>query len=413
MGAGVPRLRGGPRRFVAGEADEIGGIAAVDDLTIELTLSRPDVTIPGVLAIPPFYALPAEEVQAEGKRSSSRWDRSWKLEELYQSQRRYRCSRFTDYIYADQLPYFDDCLEWGITPTLEAQRVQRGELEAMGARARPDRAPAPAEWRRRADLQLWESLPRLVRVRRHPPAIRRPAGAARGQPRLQPGAAATAVDPPAGHFYPTALLGYDPEATVYAYDPERAQALLDEAEVTGLEIPCRSGARPGREPAAAAAGPGCGRHHGDPGAGSGQRVRIRGRLARDVSGLARGWGMGLPDPAELYNSMMKTGAHPTTAATATKRSTASAPRRSDDRPAARGELYAQAEQILLDDARPLRRRPPVGHAEAARAAELHLGAGPLPALGPLLAAVLGRARDASAGHAQRAGRPAGGDGDPR
>ena len=41
---------------------------------------------------------------------------------------------------------------------------------------------------------------------------------------------------PTGHFYPTAVLGYDPEATVYAYDPERAKALLAEAGVSGLEI---------------------------------------------------------------------------------------------------------------------------------------------------------------------------------
>jgi peptide/nickel transport system substrate-binding protein len=65
----------------------------------------------------------------------------------------------------------------------------------------------------------------------------------------------------------------------------------------------------------------------------------------------RGWGMGLPDPAELYNSMMKTGAPANYGGYSNEevdRLGAEAQRTTD--PAARGELYAQAEQLLIDDA---------------------------------------------------------------
>ncbi|MGH2614090.1 MAG: ABC transporter substrate-binding protein, partial [Thermomicrobiales bacterium] len=94
--------------FVAGDAGEISGIKVVDDYTIELELDRPDVTIPGVLGIPPFYILPAEVVQAAGEDFSFMMGSGpFRLEELDQTQRVYRCSRFEDYVYADRLPYFD------------------------------------------------------------------------------------------------------------------------------------------------------------------------------------------------------------------------------------------------------------------------------------------------------------------
>ena len=65
----------------------------------------------------------------------------------------------------------------------------------------------------------------------------------------------------------------------------------------------------------------------------------------------RGWGMGLPDPSELYNSMMKTGAPSNYGGYSNEevdRLGAEAQRTTD--PAARGDLYGQAEQLLIDDA---------------------------------------------------------------
>ena len=197
--------------FVAGDADEISGIKIVDDLTIELTLSQPDVTIPGVLAIPPFYVLPAEEVQAEGEKFQFTMGTGpWKLEEFDQAQRRYRCSRFEDYVYAESLPYFDTLeWEWGITPTLEAQRVQRGELEAMGANVPAATALQLQQGGAGEDtLQLWESLNIVwyeFDVTQPPfdnPLVRRAVNHAFNRDRLQ-----RLLIQPTGHFYPTACSG--------------------------------------------------------------------------------------------------------------------------------------------------------------------------------------------------------------
>jgi ABC-type transport system substrate-binding protein len=319
--------------FVAGTAEEISGIRVVDDLTIELVLIQPDVTIPGVLAIPPFYALPADEVQAEGDAFGFTMGTGpWKLDELDQTRRRYRCSRFDGYVYADRLPYLDALeWEWGVTPSLQAQRVQRGELEATGANVPAStvlqlrQANTPED-----QLQLWSTL--LLNwyefdVTRPPfddKRVRQAVNHAVDRERLR----RLLIDP-TGHFFPPALLGYDPNAPVYAYDPERAKALLVEANVGQIEI-----VLPIWE------------------TGSGEVEQLLQQdlaavgitvnlqqdpaspydIGTDLQGMypvwLRGWGMGLPDPAELFNSMLKTGAPSNFGGTATPRSTGWEPRRS-------------------------------------------------------------------------------------
>jgi ABC-type transport system substrate-binding protein len=342
--------------FVAGDADEIGGIKIVDDLTIELTLSQPDVTIPGVLAIPPFYVLPAEEVQAEGENFQFTMGTGpWKLEEFDQAQRRYRCSRFENYVYAESLPYFDTLeWEWGITPTLEAQRVQRGELEAMGANVPAATALQLQQGGAGDDaLQVWDSLSIVwyeFDVTQPPfdnPLVRQAVNHAFNRDRLQ-----RLLVQPTGHFYPTAVLGYDPEATVYAYDPERAKALLAEAGVSDLAITIpiwgedQGESQQLLQQDLAAVGITVTLQQ-DPADENQYGAKLRGMYPV----WPRGWGMGLPDPAELYNSMMKTGAPANYGGYSNEevdRLGAEAQRTTDS--AARGELYAQAEQLLIDDA---------------------------------------------------------------
>jgi ABC-type transport system substrate-binding protein len=342
--------------FVAGTAEEITGIRVVDDLTIELALSQPDVTIPGVLAIPPFFVLPAAEVQAEGEAFQFTMGTGpWKLDELDQTRRRYRCSRFEEYVYADRLPYLDALeWEWGVSDELQAQRVQRGELEAAGSNV----PPATVLQLRQANtpedqLQLWSTL--LLNwyefdVTRPPfddKRVRQAVNLAFNRARLQ----RLLIDP-TGHFYPPALLGYDANATVYPYDPERAKALLAEAGVGPIEITV----------------PIFGDSQGDSQqllqqdlAAVGITVSLtqdpatENDYGADLRGMypvwPRGWGMGLPDPAELFNAMLKTGAPSNYGGYGNAeidRLGAEAQRETD--PAARAALYAEMEQILLDDA---------------------------------------------------------------
>lgn len=346
----------GHAEFVAGSAQDISGIRVVDDLTIELVLMQPDVTIPGVLAIPPFFALPADEVEAEGDAFQFTMGTGpWQLEELDQTRRRYRCTRFENYVYSDQLPYLDALeWEWGVSPTLQVQRVQRGELEATGSSV----PPASVLQLRQANtpddqLQLWSTLILnwiefdLTRPPFDDQRVRQAFNLAFNRERL----GRLLIDP-TGHFYPPSLLGFDANATVYPYDPERAKALLAEANAGPIEVEL----------------PIWGSDTGDVAqllqqdlAAVGVVVNLKQDPASpydfgiELQGMyplwSRGWGMGLPDPSELFNSMLKSGAPSNFGGYGNEeidRLGAEAQRQTDA--AARGSLYARMEQILLDDA---------------------------------------------------------------
>lgn len=344
--------------FSAGTATEIVGIKVVDDYTIELQLDRPDVTIPGVLAVPPFYALPSEEVQAEGENFQFTMGTGpWKLDELDEGQRIYRCSRFEDYIYKDQLPYFDKLeWQWGVDAELQAQRVQNGELEAMGANVRPTTVvQLQASNTGEDQLQLWDSLTLVwyefdvttapfddVRVRQ---AINHAVNKERFTRLLLK---------PTGHFLPPALVGYDEALTVYEYNPDRARELLAEAGYgEGLEIQVPIWVQT---------------------LGEGQQliqqdlaeVGITLNLQQETGNehdygthlqggaygfWPRGWGMGLPDPSELVNSLIGTGAPSNYGGYGSSQiDQLGAQAQSAVDPATRADLYRQIERILVEEA---------------------------------------------------------------
>jgi ABC-type transport system substrate-binding protein len=279
----------------------------------------------------------------------------WKLIELDQTRRRYRCSRFEDYVYADRLPYLDGLeWEWGVTESLQVQRVQRGELDVTGSNV-----PASTVLQLRQvntpedQLQLWSTL--LLNwyefdVTRPPfddKRVRQAVNLAVNRERLQ----RLLIDP-TGHFFPPALLGYDPDATVYAYDPERAKALLAEANAgpIAIELPIWESGSGDMEQVIQ-----------QDLAAVGITVNLKQDpaspydIGTDLRGMypvwPRGWGMGLPDPAELFNAMLKTGAPSNFGGYGNPeidRLGAEAQQETD--PETRAALYAQMERILLDDA---------------------------------------------------------------
>lgn len=344
--------------FVSGTATDIAGIEVIDDHTIELQLDRPDVTIPGVLAVPPFYALPSDEVQAAGESFSFTMGTGpWKLDELDEGQRVYRCSRFEDYVYKDQLPYFDTLeWQWGVDPDLQAQRVQNGELEAMGANVRPTTVVQLQAGNTGEDqLQLWDSLTLMwyefdvttapfddVRVRQ---AINH----AVNKERLT-----RLLIKPTGHFLPPALLGYDEALTVYEHNPGRARELLAEAGYAdGLEIQVpiwvetQGDVQQLIQQDLSEVGititlqQETGNDH-DYGTG----------LQGGAYGLwPRSWGMGLPDPSELVNSLINTGAPSNYGGYGNSQVDAlGLEAQSTVDPSRRADLYRQLEKLLVEDA---------------------------------------------------------------
>ncbi len=343
--------------FVNGNAGEIAGIKVIDNYTIELVLDHPDPTIPGVLGIPPFFVLPVKEMQEAGERFRfTMGSGPWKLEEFDESRRVYRCSRFPDYIYADHLPYFDELdWEWGVDSQLQAQRVLAGKLEATGANLLP--ATALQQQRAGAEedvFKLWETLTIVwfdFDTTRPPfdnPLVRKAFNYALNKDRLR-----RLLINPTGHFYPPALLGYDVNLPVYDYDPEQARALLKDAGADGLKLTLPIWAN----------------STGDIQqllqqdlAEIGVTIELQ-QEAGDVYDYGakliggryhfwpRGWGMGLPDPSEIVNSLIGTSAPSNFTGYGNPRidELGKEAQATLDR-AKRAELYAEIERLLLDDA---------------------------------------------------------------
>jgi hypothetical protein len=114
----------GHSAFAAGKAKQIAGIKVVDKYTLELRLTKPDVTIPGVLATPPFYALPQEELKKQGKNFTFNpvGTGPFKMERWDKSKSRYTAVRNPDYVYGKTLhvqPEYDHEIETDIAAWFE------------------------------------------------------------------------------------------------------------------------------------------------------------------------------------------------------------------------------------------------------------------------------------------------------
>ena len=347
----------GHSAFVAGKAKHIAGIRVVDKYTLELRLTKPDVTIPGVLATPPFYVLPQEELKKQGKNFTFNpvGTGPFKMEKWDKGASRYRAVRNPDYVYGKTLPYFDELdWQWNVPETLEYLRVKSGKLDATGgnlgnapsvvAQLRASKNPNYKEWPS-FSIQWFEL--NTTQAPFDDVRVRRAVNYAFNKKRLE-----SLFIQGTGHFYPPSLLGYNAGLKTYGYDPEKAKSLLKQADAVGVEltIPILGG-------------------------GNGrieqllqqdlQQVGFKVKLVKDQAGVYdlgsklatkyplwyKGWGMGLPDPSELVSSLIGTGAPSnysgwgnTTIDKLGAQATAITNR------GRRGGTYAAIEKILLNEA---------------------------------------------------------------
>ena len=348
----------GHAEFAAGKADHISGIIAKDDQTLILKLTKPDVTILGVVGIPPFYVLPKEEVEAAG----DNWSRQpvgsgpYKLKSWDAGKRVITMERFDDYVFEPDLPYLDEVqYRWNVTDDLAFLTVARNEADLTlhvpasaipRIKANADQAKRFKEWGS-FTLTFWQldiSKPPFDDVK-----VRQAINYAFNKERVQPfGYVAD------GHYFPKGLLGYDESAPVYAYDPDKARALLSEAGASNISFTL-------------------------PVFGTGVAPRIAQLLQQDLKDVGitvdlqsqsdisaydigsdlpdkyrmwlMGWGMGLPDPSELVSSLIGSNAPSnygkysnTTIDDLGKQAISEA---DTDK---RASLYAQIESTLLEDA---------------------------------------------------------------
>lgn len=348
----------GHAAFVDGSAAEITGITAPDERTLVLTLTQPDVTILGVLGIPPFYVLPREEVERLGEKWSSSPVGSgpYKLKSWDSSQRVITLERYEDYVYAEHLPYLDTVeYRWDVAPDLAYLTIAKNEADltfTVPASAIPkikqdvEQASRFKEWGS-FTLNWWEFD--LTQAPFDDLRVRQAVNHAFNRERI-----ATLGYIPTGHFYPEALLGFDKSAPIYDYDPKKAMALLKEAGASDVSftLPVFSGGASGRvaqllqEDMKAV----------------GITVKIEqldgvtpydlgAELPEKYRMWQMTWGMGLPDPAELVASLIGTGAPSNfNSYSNPKIDQIGASATSEADRTTRGQSYAEIEKLLLEDA---------------------------------------------------------------
>jgi ABC-type transport system substrate-binding protein len=345
----------GHAEFVDGSADEITGIVAEDERTLVLNLARPDVTILGVLGIPPFYVLPKEEVEKFG----DSWPENpvgcgpFKLKSWDAGASTIVFERNEDYIWAADIPYFDEVeYRWNVGADVGYLQVAKNEADAtyaVPASARP-RIKQDAEQSKRYKEWSAFTLTYFEFDISKPPfddlRVRQAVNHAFNKEKLT-----VLGTVPDGHFYPKGLLGYDESAPVYEYDPDKARALLEEAGATDISFTLPV---------------------------FGEDTTVAQLLQQDLKDVgitidlkslsvnpydigfelpnqyrmwAMGWGMGLPDPSELFSSLIRTDAP-------SNFKKYSNPEIDELGEAAigeadrekRGEMYAEIERLLLEDA---------------------------------------------------------------
>lgn len=347
----------GHSEFVDGSASEISGIVAENDTTLVLKLTKPDVTILGVVGIPPFYVLPKEEVERLG----DEWPQNpigsgpYKLKSWDSGQSIVIAERYEGYVYGDDLPYLDEVeYRWNVAEDIAYLSVAKNEADVTFS-VPPSAIPRIKQDSEQSErFNEWSSFTLtywqfdLSKAPFDDIRVRQAVNYA-----FDKEAAAIFGYVPNGHFYPEGLLGFDASAPVFGYDPEKAKALLKEAGVTDLSftLPIFGGGAAGEVAQLLQ------QNLKDVGI----TVELESLsvlpfdIGTDLPNQYRmweiGWGMGLPDPSELVSSLIGTGAptnyHGYSNARIDELGLAAVSEADRDK---RQGMYAEIEKLLLEDA---------------------------------------------------------------
>ncbi len=234
-GAGFFGAIVGQAEMAAGTAETMPGIETPDDHTVVFKLSRPDATFLHVLAINFSSIVPKEAVEAAagdfGKKPVGSgafilkdWTIGQKLEFV----------RNPDY-FVKNVPHIDSFkVEVGQEPLVALLRLQKGEVDIAGDGIPPAKFLEMSKGPDAADMivdgeqlqtgyiTLNTKVPPLDDVK-----VRQALNMAINKERLTRIVNGRAT--PANQPLPPLMPGYDKSFTGYAYDPEKAKALLAEA----------------------------------------------------------------------------------------------------------------------------------------------------------------------------------------
>ncbi|MCD6290037.1 MAG: ABC transporter substrate-binding protein, partial [Anaerolineae bacterium] len=225
----------GAEDFIAGKTDHVEGIKALDDYTVQFTLSSPDVTFLNKLALNFAFIVPKEEVEKQGENFGHNpvGTGPFIFKEWIPGQRLVFV-RNPNY-FQKEYPYLDKVIiQVGITPNVQLLRLEKGDVDLMGDEipsadfVRISQDPA---WANRLVRQPQVSTIYIALNTRVKPfddvRVRRAINHAINKKRIIKllngrGTVANQILPPL-------MPGYDPNYKGYEYNPEKAKQLLAEA----------------------------------------------------------------------------------------------------------------------------------------------------------------------------------------
>ncbi|MBB6408858.1 ABC transporter substrate-binding protein [Mesorhizobium sangaii] len=234
-GAGFFHSIVGADKMTAGTADTMDGITAVDEHTVKFTLSQPDATFLNVLALNFASVVPKEAVEAAngdfGKHpvgSGAFTLKEWTIGQRLVFQKN------PDYFIKER-PHVDSfTVEVGQEPLVALLRLQKGEVDIAGDGIPPakylEMKKSPEFEGMIVDRQQLETSYVTLNTQVKPfdnAKVRQAVNMAINKDRIVRIINGRAT--PASQVLPPLMPGYDQSYKGYAYDPEKAKALLAEA----------------------------------------------------------------------------------------------------------------------------------------------------------------------------------------
>jgi ABC-type transport system substrate-binding protein len=234
-GAGFFGMIEGFDAQMAGEAQGLSGVTAVDPQTVQIRLSRPDATFLHVMALNFASVVPPEAVEAAGEDFGRQpvGTGAFKLDEWTLGQRLV-LEKNADY-WREGIPYLDQItFEVGQEPVVALLRLQNGEVDVPGDGIPPAKFQEvmadPAQAERVVEGGQLHTGYITMNVTQPPfdnVKVRQAVNMAINKDRIVQIINGRAV--PANQPLPPSMPGYDQAHEGYAYDPEGAKALLAEA----------------------------------------------------------------------------------------------------------------------------------------------------------------------------------------
>lgn len=219
----------------AGEAAELSGVKALDDQTIEITLSRPDATFLHVMALNFAHVVPKEAVEEYGQDFGKHpvGTGAYEMTDWTLGQH-VIFSRFDDY-HIEGLPKLDQItFEVGQEPIVALLRLERGEIDIAGDGVPPakflevtgnpeyDGSIVEGSQLHTGYISLNTQMAPFDNVK-----VRQAVNMAVNKDRIVRIINGRAV--PANQPLPPLMPGYDESYEGFKFDPDAAKALLAEA----------------------------------------------------------------------------------------------------------------------------------------------------------------------------------------